>query len=124
MDETILRIKRIIDLYQCSMAGFEKKCGVANGAISQPAHGYKKISAKTISKISFYTPFQIQWLMDGTGEPFKKILLYSLAEFVLYNYLIKKLSLVIKTVSLLFIQTFIFHCFTKCFTWFYFFIRI
>lgn len=71
MSSIIERVRSIIDVYNSSVSGFEKKCGVSNGTISQPLKGNKEFSSATISKICYYTPFDSLWLERGTGEPFK-----------------------------------------------------
>lgn len=71
MSNIIERVRSIIDVYNSSVAGFEKRCGLSNGAVSQPLKGNKEFSTATISKICYYTPFDEHWLTTGSGEPFK-----------------------------------------------------
>lgn len=71
MSSIIERVRSIINVYNSSVAGFEKRCGLSNGAISQPLRGVKEFSNTTISNISYYTPFTDYWILTGSGEPFK-----------------------------------------------------
>lgn len=66
------RVIKIIELYGMTVGGFERKCGVSNGAIYAPLkHIPRKFSDHTIRSIEYYTLFNYNWIMDGSGVPFK-----------------------------------------------------
>lgn len=65
------RMRSIMNLYNATIAGFEKKCGLSGGAIYLPIRRESNFSEATIEKVSFYTPFNRQWIKEGEGDVFK-----------------------------------------------------
>lgn len=65
------RVQKILDLYNSSISGFEKKCGLSSGAIYLPLKRNTHFSSNTLDKISFYTPFNRKWIENGTGDIFR-----------------------------------------------------
>lgn len=72
MDETLLRLKEIREVYKKSKAGFAKMLDIPQPTYLRYETGTQKLSTKLIKALIFKCNVNIHWLFTGEGEMFIK----------------------------------------------------
>jgi hypothetical protein len=69
VENTVVRLKKFIDIKGISIHSFEKKVGFSNGAFATPLKNNKTIGVDKVENIlRIFPDINAEWLLTGDGE--------------------------------------------------------